>query len=189
MFQVWCLTLKAVKGETNMTPALVEICDLVCKRGTRLTWKEFRINVKPDGNCFCLSPHELPINRNTIYFNESEDLRLKNLLAGGHHVPGIGFTGDSSYSSPGLLLLSWKVWYVLRKFSIGKQKSVLESIILVFQKEFPFWKYWTHQGNDQYLYWWNELFIVYLEYDSNDHSFSVTRIMHLGRQNYSVQLR
>lgn len=97
---------KAVKGETNMTPALVEICDLVCKRGTRLTWKEFRINVKPDRNCFCLSSHELPINRNTIYFTESEDLRLKNFLAGGHHVPGIGFMGDSSYSSPGLLLLS-----------------------------------------------------------------------------------
>ena len=45
-------------------------------------------------------------------------------------MPGIGFTGDLSYSSPSLLLCL-KVWYVLGKLSLGKQKSMLESIIFV----------------------------------------------------------
>ena len=32
---------------------------------------------------------ELPIKKNTIYFTESGDLRLKDFLAGGHHMPDI----------------------------------------------------------------------------------------------------
>lgn len=57
---------------------------------------------------------------------------------------GIGFTGDSSYSSPGQLSLCLKVWHVLRKLSRDQPKSTLESIILVFQIDFSFWKYWTY---------------------------------------------
>lgn len=128
------------KVRKTRIPVLMEICSLVCQEKTMPC--KFRINVKPDGICFCLYSHKLPIKKNTIYFTESEDLRLKSFLVGGRHLTGIWFTGDSRYNGPSLLLWCLKVWYVLRKFSVGKQKSTLESIILTVHKGFSFWKYY-----------------------------------------------
>ena len=113
-------------------------------------------------------PHiNYQFKENTTYFPKSEELRLKNFPAGAHHVPGIVFTDDSSYSSPSLSLSCLKVWFILRKFSTGKQNLHSKVLYLCYKRVLRLGRTGLLEGAiSNFTEWASEQFTAYLKQDS-----------------------